>query len=280
MQHSAAAALPSLAQTIVQFGLQPKKSLGQHFLLDVHLCEMIVALAGDLSGVHVIEIGAGPGGLTRALLTSSAATVTAIEKDRRAIPALEQLVAASSERLILCEEDALCVKTHQLTPAPRAIIANLPYNIGTELLIGWLDDVYRDPACYTQILIMLQREVGERIAAPVGSKRYGRLSVLAQWLCEVELRLDVPKEAFSPPPKVESVMVQLTPRPTPLADVPKEALEQVVAIAFQQRRKMLRSALKPLGITGQLAALGIDETLRPEQLSLQQFAQLARLIAK
>ena len=270
--------LPSLAETVQQFGLRTKKSLGQHFLLDEPLCESIVQLAGDLSALHIIEIGPGPGGLTRALLSSGAKNVTAIEKDARALPALQMLQSHADGRLQLMQEDALQLNMASLAGAPRAIIANLPYNIGTELVVRWLHDIYNAPECYDQLLLMLQLEVGERLAAKPANKAYGRLSVLAQWLCDVELRMLVPKEAFSPPPKVESVMVQLRPLPKPRFDVPMVKLEKVLAIAFQQRRKMLRSALKPLGITDQLAALGIDETLRPDQLSLEQFTQLARII--
>lgn len=270
--------LPSLNDTVAHFGLRTKKSLGQHFLLNEPLCEQIAQLAGDLSGVHVVEIGPGPGGLTRALLTSDAASITAVEKDARAIPALQLLQPFSGGRLRIREEDALEISPTQLCDAPRAIIANLPYNIGTELLLNWLNELYENPQHYQQILVMLQLEVGQRLAAKPASKAYGRMSVLAQWLCHVELRMLVPKEAFTPPPKVESVMVQLTPRSKPLYDAPKAALEQTLAVAFQQRRKMLRSALKPLGITDKLAEIGIDETLRPDQLSLEQFALLARIV--
>jgi 16S rRNA (adenine1518-N6/adenine1519-N6)-dimethyltransferase len=275
-----APSLPSLQDTVDRFGLRTKKSLGQHFLLNEPLCESIVQLAGDLSGIHVIEIGPGPGGLTRALLTSQAASIIAVEKDSRAIPALELLLAHSNERLRLSEHDALAVDATRLCPAPRAIIANLPYNIGTELLLKWLCHLHEDAASFTQLLLMLQLEVGERLAARPGSKAYGRLSVLTQWLCDVELRMMVPKEAFSPPPKVESVMVQLIPLAKPRFEAPKEALEKVLVIAFQQRRKMLRSALKPLGIVDDLAALNIDETLRPDQLSVEQYASLARRVAQ
>lgn len=272
------APLPSLAQTVEQFGLRTKKSLGQHFLLDEPLCESIVRLAGDISPLHIIEIGPGPGGLTRALLSGGAASICTAEKDARAIPALMQLQNHASGRLTIMQEDAMQLDCTQLTPAPRAIIANLPYNIGTSLVVRWLHDLHRNPECYQQLLLMLQLEVGERLAAKPASKAYGRLSVMAQWLCDVELRMIVPKEAFTPPPKVESVMVQLRPLTKPRFDAPIQQLEKVLATAFQQRRKMLRSALKPLGITSQLASLGIDETLRPDQLSIEQFATLARTI--
>jgi 16S rRNA (adenine1518-N6/adenine1519-N6)-dimethyltransferase len=266
--------LPSLTDTIAHFGLRTKKSLGQHFLLDTSLCEQIAQLAGNLSGVHAIEIGPGPGGLTRALLTSDAASVTVIEKDARAIPALAMLKPFSNDRLTILEQDALSADLTELTPAPRAIIANLPYNIGTELLLGWLDEIAQDATAYQSLTLMFQKEVGERLAAQPCSKAYGRLSVIAQWLCNIELRMLVPKDAFSPPPKVESVIVQLTPRAQPLCDVPKDALERVLAVAFQQRRKMLRSALKSLNID--FAALHIDDTLRPDQLSIEQFAAITK----
>jgi 16S rRNA (adenine1518-N6/adenine1519-N6)-dimethyltransferase len=272
------AALPSLEQVVAQFGLQTKKALGQHFLLDSALCEQIVALAGSLEGIHIIEIGPGPGGLTRALLAARPASITAIEKDRRVLPAIASLAIASQDRLKLQEADALTTDCTQLCPAPRAIIANLPYNISTELLLGWLEQLYTNPNAYQQILIMLQREVGERLVAQPCSKAYGRLSVMAQWLCDVELRMLIPPHAFSPPPKVESVMVQLLPRQTPLAPANMQSMQRVLACAFQQRRKMLRSALKPLGIVDKLAALGIDDSLRPDQLSISAFATLANAL--
>lgn len=270
-----------LEEVIARHGLQTKKSLGQHFLLDAHLCEQIAALAGDLSGRHVIEIGPGPGGLTRALLTSKAASITAIEKDARALPALEELQPFSDGRLRLLQEDALQADLLALIPdRPRVIVANLPYNVGTDLLLNWLGDIQREAQSYESLTLMFQKEVGERIVAQPGSKAYGRLSVLAQWLCEAELRMLVPPEAFSPPPKVESVIVQLIPRAQPLYAAPAEALQEVVRTAFAQRRKMLRTALKPLTFQQSLAELSIDETYRADQLDLAAYCRLANALTR
>lgn len=269
--------LPSLETLIAQYGLSAKKSLGQHFLLNAAITHEIVKYAGDVSQGSVIEVGPGPGGLTRSLLAAGA-TVYAIEKDGRCLAALQSLAEAYPQRLHLIGADALTIDMEQF-PAPRRIVANLPYNVGTELLIGWLHGIYhggRDLfACLT---LMFQKEVAERIAAAPGGRDFGRLSVLAQWLCEVRYDLELPPEAFSPPPKVYSAVITLTPRGRPLADVPLEVLEKVVAAAFGQRRKMLRSALKPLGLDTEqlLAGAGIDPTLRAEQLSVEQLCGLAK----
>lgn len=271
--------LPPLRDVIATHGLRTKKSLGQHFLLDTNLTEKIVRLTGDLSQQHIIEIGPGPGGLTRALLTSDAASITVIEKDSRAIPALRQLVPYSNERLHIIEDDALRVNLTEVAPAPRSIIANLPYNVGTELLLTWLQDIAQHAQSYSRLTLMFQKEVGERIASAPGTKAYGRLSVLAQWLCDVSLVMSVPASAFSPPPKVDSVIVQLIPLGAPRYQAPLASLETVLRTAFNQRRKMLRSALKPLGVVDKLASIGLDETLRPDQLSIQQYCQLARLLS-
>lgn len=268
-----------MRSVVERFGLRSKKALGQHFLLDEAVTERIARLAGDLSGVHVIEIGPGPGGLTRALLCSEAAGLSVIEKDARALPALELLRPHSGGRLHIYEADALQLRLPALTPAPRAIVANLPYNIGTELLLGWLEDIARDPPCYRSLTLMFQQEVGERLAAAPGCKAYGRLSVLTQWLCEVQPLMPLPPEAFSPPPKVASIVMQLIPREVPLYPADKTALETVLRTAFAQRRKMLRTALKPLPLTQTPAQLGLDETLRPDQLSPAQFCLLANALA-
>ncbi|MFZ4124883.1 MAG: 16S rRNA (adenine(1518)-N(6)/adenine(1519)-N(6))-dimethyltransferase RsmA [Rickettsiales bacterium] len=268
--------LAPLKSVIDQHGLMTKKSLGQHFLLDVGLLQQIVRLAGDLRGVHVIEVGPGPGGLTRALLAGECSSLTAIEMDRRCIAILQELTEYFAIPFTIHEADALQFDMLQVA-APRAIVANLPYNVGTELIAGWLQQIATDPTSYRSITVMLQKEVAERIAAPVGSKAYGRMSVLAQWLCEVDVVLDVPPEAFLPPPKVMSSILRLVPRAKPLAPANLKVLEKVVAAAFNQRRKMLRKALGSLGVdaTELCAKAGIDETLRAEQCSVEMFCALA-----
>jgi 16S rRNA (adenine1518-N6/adenine1519-N6)-dimethyltransferase len=267
--------LPPLRDVIARYDLRPKKGLGQHFLFDTNLTDAIAAHAGDLTGHTVIEIGPGPGGLTRSLLATNAARVIAIEKDQRCLPALEEL-HAHSDKLQIISGDALQHPTASLGTAPRAIIANLPYNVGTELLLGWLKDIARDPTCYRILILMFQKEVAERIAAPHNTRDYGRISVLAQWLCDIQLVRLIPAAAFTPPPKVESAIVQLIPRATPRFPANKDRLEQILAIAFQQRRKMLRSALKPLGpeLIEALPSLGIDSTLRPDQVTIEQYCKM------
>jgi 16S rRNA (adenine1518-N6/adenine1519-N6)-dimethyltransferase len=262
--------LPALRDIIAQFGLKPDKSLGQHFLLDPFLLRRIAAAAGDLTGIHAIEIGAGPGGLTRALLDSSAASVTAIEVDSRAITALTPLSAAYPGRLKIHEADALKLELTTITPAPRAIIANLPYNIGTPLLIKWLAQA----SDFRSFTLMFQHEVAQRIAAAPNTSAYGRLSILAQWLCEVDIALSVPAAAFTPPPKVDSAIIRLTPKPTQPSPAEFAAMGRLTAAAFGQRRKMLRGALKPLGAETILAAANIDPTRRAETLTVAEFERL------
>lgn len=272
--------LASLKSVIDAHGLLTKKSLGQHFLLDTELLQKIVRLAGDLRGVHVIEVGPGPGGLTRALLASECASVTAIEMDRRCTPILQELMQHFSKPFTFHEADALTFDMQQIA-APRAIVANLPYNVGTELIAQWLQHIAADPTSYRSITVMLQKEVAARIAAPAGSKTYGRMSVIAQWLCNADIVIDVPPEAFLPPPKVMSSVLRLVPRALPRA-LPRapanlHALEKVVAAAFNQRRKMLRKALGSLGVDAAAlcAKADIDETLRAEQCSVEMFCALA-----
>jgi 16S rRNA (adenine1518-N6/adenine1519-N6)-dimethyltransferase len=264
--------LPPLREVIARFGLDARRSLGQHFLLDLNLTARIVRAAGAMEGRHAIEVGPGPGGLTRALLASEAATVTAIERDPRCVAALADLVAAHPERLRVIEADALAVDLAALAPPPRKVVANLPYNIGTPLLVGWLGQA----AAFESLTLMFQQEVAERIVAAPGSEAYGRLSVLAQWIAEARLVLRLPAAAFTPPPKVASAVVHLVPR----ADQPPRALfaamERVTAAAFGQRRKMLRSALRPLGEPDALLAqAGIDPVRRAETLSVAEFERLA-----
>lgn len=274
------AELPPLRDVIARYGLRTRKSLGQHFLLDANLTDKIVRLAGDVSGHCVVEVGPGPGGLTRSILAAGAPQVIVLEKDARCIPALQELQAFADGRLTIVEGDATETPVAQLGDAPRRLISNLPYNVGTELLVGWLHDVARDAGVYASMTLMFQQEVAERICAVSGTKAYGRISILAQWLCEVRPVLRVPAAAFSPPPKVDSAVVQLVPRATPLHDVPIGLLEKVVAIAFQQRRKMLRSALKPLSadIEAWCKRADIDSALRPDQLTVAQYCALARTL--
>ncbi len=273
----------NLQDTIHRYGLAAKKSLGQHFLLDEAITDEIVRYAGNLSDVNVIEIGPGPGGLTRSLLRSEAAHVYVVEKDDRAIAIMQELERHFPGRLTILHEDALSMDLLQRVPAPRRIIANLPYNIGTQLLLNWLEQIHAMAASnYESLTLMFQKEVAERIIAAPGSKAYGSLSVFAQWLCEVRWDMDLPPEAFSPPPKVHSAVITLSPREKPLVDVPKEALEKVLASAFNQRRKMLRVSLKTLGCNVEklLADAGIDGTQRAEQLSVEAFCLLAAATAK
>ncbi len=265
---------PPLREVIAAHGLDARHSLGQHFLLDSNLTERIVRSAGDLSGRNVIEIGPGPGGLTRALLASDAAQIVAIELDRRAVGAIGELAAASAGRLRVLEADALRVDLPELVPAPRQIVANLPYNVASPLLVRWL----RQAREYERMTLMFQREVADRIVASPHTEAYGRLSVLAGWVCESFIAVRLPPAAFVPPPKVWSAVVVLTPRP----DQPEPALfatmERLTAAAFGQRRKMLRGALKGLGGETLLARAGIAAERRAETLSVAEFDRLARLL--
>jgi len=267
-------ALPPLADVIRRHELAPRKSLGQHFLLDPGVTDRIAASAGDLSAATVIEIGPGPGGLTRSLLNAGAAHVVAIEKDRRCVGALQELVAAAQGRLTIEEADALRADEIALAPEPRKIIANLPYNIATELLLKWL----QEPTRFECMVLMFQKEVARRIAASPGGREFGRLSVKAQWLCQCELLFDLRPGAFTPPPKVSSTVLRLTPYKKPLFDADVQALEAVTAAGFGQRRKMLRSALKRLGIPPEsiLEPAGIDPTRRAETLEIEEWCTLAR----
>ena len=265
--------LPPLRDVIRDHGLGARKSLGQHFLLDTNLTDRIARAAEPLTGVNVVEIGPGPGGLTRSLLRTDAAGIWAIEKDSRCIDALSQLRDAFPGRFTIVEADALKTDPADLTPAPRAIVANLPYNVSTVLLLQWL----RRADQYQRMILMFQKEVADRLTAKPGSKSYGRLSVITQWVCDVRPLFNVSKQAFTPPPKVASTVVELIPRTAPLADAVFTDLEKVTQAAFGQRRKMLRSSLKPLGIDP--AAAGISPEARAEDLDVGQFCALARLLA-
>jgi 16S rRNA (adenine1518-N6/adenine1519-N6)-dimethyltransferase len=268
--------LPSVREWIRHESLHADKRFGQHFLTDERILQRIVALAGAVEGHHVIEVGPGPTALTRALLHSPAASVTAIEVDPRFLPLLEQLRAATAGRLHILHRDALSVDLAEASPAPRMVVANLPYNVGTPLLVQWLRGIATcGPGFVSRLVLMFQKEVAERIWAAPGEDAYGRLAVLAQWLCTVQPGFDLPPGAFSPPPKVSSSVVVLTPRALPLFQAQFETVERVVAAAFGQRRKMLRGALKSLGdAQGHLARAGIDPTRRAETLSLDEFGAL------
>ncbi|HTR17702.1 MAG TPA: 16S rRNA (adenine(1518)-N(6)/adenine(1519)-N(6))-dimethyltransferase RsmA [Acetobacteraceae bacterium] len=266
--------LPKLRDVIARHGLDARKSLGQHFLLDPNLTGRIARLAGDLAGRHVIEVGPGPGGLTRALLETEAAEVLAVEIDSRAVAAIEELRAAFPDRLRLLEADAVGTDLAALVPAPRQIVANLPYNVATPLLIGWL----RQAASWERLTLMFQLEVAERVCAAPGSAAYGRLAVLAQWTCTASLLLRIPPAAFTPPPKVFSAVVGLVPLPEQPAPALFAAMERLTAAAFGQRRKMLRGALRPLGGEALLERAGIAPDRRAETLSITEFDRLARLL--
>jgi 16S rRNA (adenine1518-N6/adenine1519-N6)-dimethyltransferase len=262
-----------LREVIARYNLAARKSLGQHFLLDLNLTRRVAAAAGDLESCTVFEIGPGPGGLTRALVGSAARKIIAVEKDPRCVAALAELVDAAAGRLEVIEDDALTLDLTTLACAPRAIVANLPYNVGTPLLLGWL----RQIDSYKSLTLMFQAEVVDRLVAQPGSKAYGRLSVITQHCCDVKRVLAVPARAFTPPPKVDSAVVHLTPRKKRPA-IRFEALEAITAAAFGQRRKMLRSSLKALGGEDLLAQAGIDPTRRAEELSVAEFEALARLL--
>lgn len=274
-------ALPPLRDVIAEHDLRARKSLGQNFLLDLNLTARIARVAGDLADHAVIEIGPGPGGLTRALLATGSREIVAIERDPRCLAALAPLAAHANGRLRLIEGDALKIDLTALCSGPRAIVANLPYNVATALLTGWLEIIARDPAAVGSMTLMFQREVAQRIAANPGGRAYGRLGVFTQWLCEVDLAFDVPARAFTPPPKVTSTVVHLTPRATPLAEANSAILQRVTAAAFGQRRKMLRSSLAALGGDPHalLATTGIAPTARAETLEIKDFCALARAVA-
>ncbi|MER2534735.1 MAG: 16S rRNA (adenine(1518)-N(6)/adenine(1519)-N(6))-dimethyltransferase RsmA [Rhizobiaceae bacterium] len=269
--------LPPLREVIERHGLQARKSLGQNFLFDLNLTGKIARAAGDLSDSTVIEVGPGPGGLTRALLFSGAKRVVAIERDERCLAALAEVADHYPGRLEVIPGDALATGFAALAGGGSArIVANLPYNIGTELLVRWL--TVRDwPPFYASMTLMFQREVAERIVAKPGSGAYGQLAVLAGWRTTGRIVFDVPPQAFTPPPKVTSSVIHLVPRENPLpCDV--VTIGRVTEAAFGQRRKMLRQSLKPLGGEALLAAVGIDGTRRAETLSVEEFVALANAV--
>ena len=277
---SAIDSLPPLREVIAQHDLRAKKALGQNFLLDLNLTAKIARQAGDLSGTDVLEIGPGPGGLTRGLLAEGARHVLAIEKDARCLPALSEIADAYPGQLTVVEGDALKIDPlDHLTP-PIRVAANLPYNVGTELLVRWLTPPSWPPFWQT-LTLMFQREVADRIVAQPGSKAYGRLAVLAQWRSEARIAMTLPPDAFTPPPKVSSAVVHLTALPAPRFDADAAVLSRVVAAAFNQRRKMLRAALKGVApdIEDRLREAGLAPTDRAEQVPLEGFCALARAVA-
>lgn len=272
--------LPPLREVIAAHGLSAKKALGQNFLLDLNLTGKIARRAGNLAACDVLEIGPGPGGLTRALLAEGTRHVVAIERDARCLPALAEVAAAYPGRLTVLEGDALALDPlPHLTP-PIRVAANLPYNVGTELLVRWLTPAAWPPF-WDSLTLMFQKEVAERIVAAPGSKAYGRLSILAQWRCDARIAFEIPPRAFTPPPKVTSAVVQLDRLEEPRFPADAAVLSGVVAMAFGQRRKMLRASLK--GLSGDVEALlkaaGIAPTDRAETVGLEAFCRLARLVA-
>lgn len=270
--------LPPLRETIARFGLSARKSLGQHFLLDANLTARIARAAAPLEGYTVLEVGPGPGGLTRALLSNGASRIIAIERDARCVVALDELAKESRNRLVVVEADALAVDEASLVSGPAKVVANLPYNISVALLLKWL----QAPRRFESYTLMFQKEVASRLVAEPGGRDYGRLSVKVQWLCEARRLFDVNPKAFTPPPKVTSTVVQLVPRAEPLCPADPVVLEHVTAAAFGQRRKMLRAALKTLGPDpdGLLRSARIDPTARAETLTIAQFCALSRAFSE
>jgi 16S rRNA (adenine1518-N6/adenine1519-N6)-dimethyltransferase len=271
--------LPPLREVIRRYGLVARKSLGQNFLFDLNLTARIARAAGPLAGVTVFEVGSGPGGLTRALLALGAARVIAVERDERAIAALQEIAARYPDRLDVVAADALAFDPRSRVDAPVRIVANLPYNIATALLVAWVTSEPWPP-WYDAAILMFQREVAERLVAEAGTKSYGRLSVLVQWRCEARILFDVKASAFVPPPKVTSSVVRILPRAAPLA-CDRRTLEAVTQAAFGQRRKMLRQSLRSLGVevASLIAAAGLSPTARAEEIPVAGFVALARALA-
>ncbi len=269
--------LPPLKKIIDDYGLRAKKSLGQNFLLDLNLTGKVASTAGDISNINIIEIGSGPGGLTRAILMANAKKLYAFEKDTRCIAALQNIVDIAENKLELVEADALKIDLTDIVPEPRAIIANLPYNIATVLLLKWL----KQSKNFEHMTLMFQKEVAMRICATPNTKAYGRLSIMVQWLCDVSLVFDIPASAFTPPPKVISSVVHFKPKQMPIDAPSFENMEKIVATAFGQRRKMLRKSLKPLlgdNVENILEQANIKPTDRAEDLSIDNYINLAKII--
>lgn len=273
--------LPPLRDVIATHGLDAKKSLGQNFLLDLNLTSKIARLAGDISGHDVLEVGPGPGGLTRGLLAAGARRVVALEKDPRCMAALSEISAAYPGRLDVFNADALEFDMRGQLTGPVRVVANLPYNVGTELLVRWLTP--KDwPPFWSSLTLMFQKEVAERIIAKPGTKAYGRLGILAQWKSTPSVVMELPPESFTPPPKVHSAVVHLEALAQPRFPAPAGILSSTVAMAFNQRRKMLRSSLKSAApdIETALRDAGLEPTARAEEISLEGFCALARRLAK
>ena len=278
---SALDGLPTLRDVIEQHDLVAKKSMGQNFLLDLNLTAKIARQAGDLSKCDVLEIGPGPGGLTRGLLAEGARKVLAVEKDRRVMGALAEIAAHYPNRLEVINADALTLNPLERLTPPVRVVSNLPYNIGTELLVRWLTPK-EWPPYWTSLTLMFQKEVAERIVAQPGSKKYGRLAILSQWRATPHIVMELPPEAFSPPPKVHSAVVHFEALAAPRFDADPQVLERIVAAGFNQRRKMLRASLKGVGadIQDRLVAAGIKPTDRAEQVPIEGWCALAREVAK
>jgi len=276
---SAIDGLPPLREVIASHGMVAKKSLGQNFLLDLNLTAKIARQAGDLSQCDVLEVGPGPGGLTRGLLAEGARRVLAVEKDSRAMGPLAEIAAAYPGRLEVLNADALAINpTAHLTP-PIRVVANLPYNVGTELLVRWLTPPDWPPF-WQSLTLMFQKEVAERIVAKPGSKAYGRLAILAQWRADARIVMELPPEAFTPPPKIRSAVVHLTALAEPRFPADPAKLQKLTATAFQQRRKMLRASLKSLApdIEDRLNSVGIAPTARAEEIDVEGFCALSRVL--
>jgi 16S rRNA (adenine1518-N6/adenine1519-N6)-dimethyltransferase len=273
--------LPPLRAVIEAHGLVAKKSLGQNFLLDLNLTSRIARQAGDLSKCDVLEVGPGPGGLTRGLLAEGARKVLAVEKDSRAMAALADIQAIYPDRLDILNADALEIDPLETLTPPVRVVANLPYNVGTELLVRWLTPPAWPPY-WASLTLMFQREVAERIVAQPGSKKYGRLAILSQWRTNARIVMELPPEAFSPPPKVHSAVVHFDALPAPRFEADPKVLERIVATGFNQRRKMLRASLKGAAtdIEDRLVAAGIKPTDRAEQVPIEGWCALAREVAK
>lgn len=270
--------LPSLREVVDRNQLRAEKKLGQNFILDQNITDKIVKCAGDISSHHAIEIGPGPGGLTRALLSAGARHVTAIEYDDRAIHALTHLVDASQGQLTLLKQDALEANLISLCDGPRVIVANLPYNISTVLLLRWLYDLYNNSGAYDRMILMFQKEVAERLVAKPNCKDYGRLSVMTQWIAEARIMFDVPPHIFVPPPKVTSSIVEIIPRRTRQDKALWEHMESILAAGFGQRRKMIRSSLS--NYQSCYEAAGIEPTVRAENISVSDYIRMAEVMNK
>jgi 16S rRNA (adenine1518-N6/adenine1519-N6)-dimethyltransferase len=270
--------LAPLREVMRRHGIEPKRALGQNFLFDLNLTQKIARAAGKIDEGTVIEVGPGPGGLTRGLLAEGAGKVIAVERDARALPALQEIAVRYPDRLQVIEADALTVDAATLGENPRRIVANLPYNVATPLLLKWLEQAER----FAAMTLMFQKEVADRLTATPRTKDYGRLSIVTQWRCQVKQLFDIPPRAFVPPPKVTSTVVQLIPYPQPPYPADPRDLEAVAEAGFGQRRKMLRQSLKtlPVEVNALLDRANIRDTARAEELSIEEFCQLARAFAE